>query len=95
MLVWSETTHGAEAAAYLMAQVAEAVERAASHPNLHAWVGSVHPSLDVLPRDWRRVLSRSRRHVVYYRTAASGSGIEILAVRGAGQLPPLPEELRA
>ena len=88
-----EGNRGSEYAARLALEIAEASRRAALHPGLYAWVGSIHASLQALPHEWRRVLTRSRRHVLYYRLIQEGTQIEILAVRGAGQLPPSEADL--
>lgn len=78
----------------MAAEVAEAVARAAQNPEGYAWVGSVHAMLASLPSSIRRVLTRTRRYVVYYRYVGDANEVQILAVRGAGQPPPLQEELR-
>ena len=73
--------------------IADAAYRATQRPAGFAWVGSIYPQLGEMPRDVRRVLTRDRRHVVYYRYDAGTDEVAILRVRGARQLPPAPEEL--
>src|SRR5262249_765745 len=75
--------------------IEEAARRAAANPGGFAWVGSLHPALAVLPPHARRVLTRPRRHVLYYRFLPDLDEIQVLAIRGVRQLPPTPDELGA
>jgi len=90
---WIDEHVGAAAAAATTVEIREAARRAAARPTLYAWVGSLHPPLAVLPSTVRRVLTRTRRYVVFYRYDRAAHEIVILAVRGTAQLPPRPDEL--
>ena len=86
---------GQFAASGAVASTICSVTNAARHPEMYAWVGSVHNALDVLPRGFRRVVTRSPRTIVYYRHDQESDTIVILGIRGGPQLPPSPEELRS
>jgi plasmid stabilization system protein ParE len=85
---WLDGHRGPRVAARAAQEIADAVQRVAAHPQAFAWVGSVYPELASLPREWRRALTRSRRHVIFYRYRPEADEVEILAIRSAGQLPP-------
>jgi plasmid stabilization system protein ParE len=73
--------------------IASAARRAARTPDSFPWVGGVYDQLDAVPRSVRRVLTRSGRHILYFRHQPDTDEVIILAVRGPGQLPPTPVEL--
>jgi hypothetical protein len=75
--------------------VLDAARRAGRYPEAFPWVGSVYPQLADVPRQVRRVLTKDRRHVVYYWYQRDAQEVVVLSVRGSGQLPPLPRELGA
>jgi hypothetical protein len=77
----------------MVADVNAAVTRAARFPERYAWVGSVYPTLESRPGMVGWVLTSTRRHVIFYRHDRDHSTVHVLAVRGAGQLPPVPDEL--
>lgn len=89
LVEWLRVEHRPKIAARVATDVAGAVQRAAATPEAFAWVGSVYPELAGLPATWRRVLTRTRRHSIFYRYVADQDYVEILAVRSAGQLPPV------
>ena len=93
ILQWLDENAPPTMAARVAAEITEAAQWSAQHPEASAWVGSVYPQLADVPRSVRRVLTRSRRHVIYYRYRAGLEQVEILCIRGAGQLPPTPDEI--
>ncbi len=95
IIEWTDEHWGPTSAGTAAADIREAARRATSSPEIYARVGTVEPSLDALPHNVRRVLTRRQRYVLYYRHHADHGEVEILAIRGAGQLPPSPEELGA
>lgn len=92
-LAWLERHRGPEHTARTAASIEQAIMRAAENPELYVWVGSIHQVLTGLPRSVRRVLTRRPRYAVYYRYAAAADEIQILSIRGGGQLSPTAEEL--
>lgn len=94
-LTWLELHRGVDEAARAAFDIAAAVERAAKNPRAYPWVGSVYPELSVLGRDVRRVIARRSRHTIFFRVTSDGDGVQILAVRGAGQLPPAARVMTA
>jgi plasmid stabilization system protein ParE len=90
---WLHQNRSAEQAARAIDSIEQAVLRAAESPELYVWVGSIHAALAGLPRTVHRVLTRRPRYAVYYRHVATANEIQILGVRGAGQLSPAPGEL--
>ena len=94
LLEWWERHRGPEQAGRVAVSVAEAIRRAAENPELFAWVGSLHEVLEPLPRNVRRVLTRPPRYAIYYRhVVVAADEIQILCIRGGGQLPPSGDEL--
>ena len=94
-VAWLVEHRSVDVAARLVSEVDEAIRRASARPEAYAWVGSVHPVLEVLPRTVRRVLTQRRRYVVYYRYVPSTDQFDVLAVRGTAQLPPAASEVDA
>jgi len=90
---WLDEHHGPRVAAGAAQEIADAVRRLAARPHAFAWVGSIYPELEALESDWRRALTRTRRHVVFYRYRPESDEVDIFAVRGAGQLPPPLEDI--
>ncbi len=88
---WLDEQRGPRVATQAAQEIADAVQQAAARPQAFAWVGSIYPELATLPSEWRRVLTRTRRHAIFYRYQSEADEVEILAIRGAGQLPPLLE----
>jgi plasmid stabilization system protein ParE len=86
---WLDEHRGSRIASRAAQEIADTFQRVAARPQAFAWVGSIYPELATLPSEWRRALTRSRRHVIFYRHQSDVDEVEILAVRGAGQLPPL------
>jgi plasmid stabilization system protein ParE len=92
ILQWFDANTAPGVASRVALDIADAARRAEGHPEAFAWVGSTYPQLAAVPGDVRRVLTRSGRHVVYYRYRTDADEVDVIAVRGAGQLPPGPDE---
>ncbi len=93
-IAWLNDNRSPELAGRASVDVSNTVARIAADPDRYAWVGSVYPALVSLPRNVRRAVTRTGRHIIFYRFDETTDTIQMLAVRGKGQLPPSPATLQ-
>jgi len=93
LLDWLAGHRGPDAAASVYLSIVEAVARAAEHPELYAWVGSVHASVALLPKTIRRVVIARYGLILFYEWRPDQSQIRVVRLRGGRQRPPSSQDL--
>ncbi|MBI3972000.1 MAG: type II toxin-antitoxin system RelE/ParE family toxin [Chloroflexi bacterium] len=93
LLDWLATHRGPGTAASAYELVEEAVARIAVHPELYAWVGSIHESVAELPRTVRRVVIARYGLILFYEWRPELDEIRIVRLRGGRQRPPSSQDL--
>lgn len=90
---WLTLHWGVDAAASASLAITEALGRAAQHPELYAWVGSVRATLSSMPRSVRRIVIARYGIVAFYDWQPDQDRVYVVRLRGGRQRPPSAQDL--